>query len=495
MRLVGGTAKLRSPAQGKAGESDERKGPMSDNSMFEKMFKAYDVRATYPNPLNEEAAWKIGYATGQFYKSSRQDIAPSQRVRQENTVVVGRDMRPHSPALQKALMDGLRAVGLDVIDVGMIDTSFIYFAVNHEDCVGGIQTTASHNPAQYNGFKISGAKAKPIGEATGLNEIKRIASTVKVGQAPVTGKLESKDLWPQYKQHVRQFLKMGRKLRVVVDASNGMAGKMVPEVFGDEAKLEIIPVLFEITGSFVHDPNPLVESNLTQLKQKMAEVKPDLGVCFDGDADRCVFVTEDGQSVGSDLVTALIARDFLNMPENKGSTILYDLRSSHVVADEVRAAGGVPRRERVGHSFMKKTLAETHAVFGGELSGHFYFRDNFNADSGAIAFARVLSILSNQNKRFSELVNPLRRYAQSGEMNFQIEDKDGKIRELAEKYRNAQVDYLDGITVDAGDWWFNVRKSNTEPLLRLNLEAKTPKLLEEKLAELKGILGEPAKGH
>jgi phosphomannomutase len=288
---------------------------------------------------------------------------------------------------------------------------------------------------------------------------------------------------------------MGRKLRVVVDASNGMAGKMVPEVFGDESKLEIIPVLFEITGSFVHDPNPLVESNLVQLKQKIAEVKPDFGVCFDGDADRCVFVTEDGQSVGSDLMTALIARDFLSMPENKGSAVVYDLRSSHVVADEVKAAGGVPKRERVGHSFMKKTLAEMKAVFGGELSGHFYFRDNFFADSGAIAFARMLSILSNQNKRFSELVNPLRRYAQSGEMNFQIEDKDGKIRELAEAYRKAKVDYLDGITVDGGDWWFNVRKSNTEPLLRLNLEAKTPKLLQEKLTELKGILGEPVQGH
>lgn len=463
--------------------------------MMEKLFKAYDVRATYPNPLNEEAAWKIGHATGQFLKRSRQNIPDNQKVRQENTVVVGRDMRLSSPDLSRSLIEGLRSTGMNVIDVGVIDTSFIYFAVNHEDCVGGIQTTASHNPANYNGFKISGPKAKPIGAATGLEDIKRIASTLRVGPTGVSGKLETKDLWPQYKQHVLKFLNLKRKLRVAIDASNGMAGKMVPAVFGDVPNLEIIPLNFEITGTFVHEPNPLVESNLAQLKDLIARTKPDLGVCFDGDADRCIFLTETGTSIGCDLVTALLARDFLQQPGNKGSAIVYDLRSSHVVADEVKAAGGVPRRERVGHAYMKKTLAEANAVFGGELSGHFYFRDNFYADSGAIAFARLLSVLSAQDQPLSQIIAPLRRYAQSGEMNFEVEDKDGKIRDLAEAYRKAQVDYLDGITVDMGDWWFNVRKSNTEPLLRLNLEANSPRLLDEKLKELKKILGEPAHGH
>jgi phosphomannomutase len=231
------------------------------------------------------------------------------------------------------------------------------------------------------------------------------------------------------------------------------------------------------------------------LKALIAKEKPDLGVCFDGDADRCMFVDENQKAIGCDIITALVARDFLQMPQNKGSTIVYDLRSSHVVADEVKSAGGVPRRDRVGHAFIKKTMSETKAVFGGELSGHFYFRDNFFADSGAIAFARVLSVLSGQPKPISHLVAPLHRYSQSGEVNFQVEDKDGKIRELAEAYKKGQVDYLDGITVDLGDWWFNVRKSNTEPLLRLNLEAKTPQLEEEKFAELKKILGEPAHGH
>jgi phosphomannomutase len=231
------------------------------------------------------------------------------------------------------------------------------------------------------------------------------------------------------------------------------------------------------------------------LKEEMRRQRPDLGVCFDGDADRCIFLDEKERMIGCDLVTALLARDFLREPKNKGSTIVYDLRSSHVVSDEVKAAGGVPRRDRVGHAFMKKTLAETKAVFGGELSGHFYFRDNFYADSGAIAFARVLSVLSQQPGALGALVDPLKRYAQSGEVNFQVEDKDGKIRELADAYRSGQVDYLDGITVELKDWWFNVRKSNTEPLLRLNLEAKSKDLMEQKFAELKKLLGEPVHGH
>jgi phosphomannomutase len=460
--------------------------------MIDKIFKAYDVRATYLNPLNEDAAWKVGHATAQFLKRSRQG---ADRVKLEDTIVVGRDMRPSSPSLAKALIDGISSVGMNVIDVGMIDTSFMYFAINYLDAVGGIQTTASHNPVQYNGFKISGPKATPIGAASGLDDIKRIASSLRPGQTGLSGKLESRDLWVEYRKHVLQFLQLKRPIRVVVDASNGMAGKMVPAVFDGVADLHIIPVLFEITGSFTHEPNPLVEENLAQLKQRIGQEKPDLGVCFDGDADRCVFVDENEKMIGCDIITALLARDFLQMPQNKGSTIVYDLRSSHAVADEVKAAGGIPRRDRVGHAFMKKTLAETKAVFGGELSGHFYFRDNFYADSGAIAFARVLSVLSAQSKPLGELVAPLHRYSQSGEVNFRVEDKDGKIRELADLYKKFQVDYLDGITVDIGDWWFNVRKSNTEPLLRLNLEAKTPAIMEAKFTELKKILGEPVHGH
>jgi phosphomannomutase len=468
---------------------------IDETVMIEKIFKAYDVRATYPNPLNEEAAWKVGHATGQFLKRSRQSIPENQRVRLEDTVVVGRDMRPSSPDLANALTDGLRSTGMNVVDVGMVDTSFIYFAINHLDCVGGVMTTASHNPVQYNGFKISGPKAKPIGAASGLDDIKRIATSLRVGNTGLSGKHEEMDLWGPYRQHVLQFLDLRRPLKVAVDASNGMAGKMVPKVFGDIDKLQIVPILFEITGSFVHEPNPLVESNLQMLKDKMAEEPCDLGACFDGDADRCMFLDERARAVGSDMITALLAQEFLSRPENKGSTIVYDLRSSHAVPDTIKAAGGVPRRDRVGHAFIKKTMSETKAVFGGELSGHLYFRDNFYADSAAVAFACVLTILGKHDAPFGELMASFQKYTQSGEINFQVEDKDAKIRELADAYKRGQIDYLDGITIDFGDWWFNVRKSNTEPLLRLNLETESPEMLRSKMAELKKILGEPAQGH
>lgn len=463
-----------------------------ENIMIETIFKAYDVRATYPSPLDESAAWKVGFSTAQFLQQTAQKQGG---VRLADTIAVGRDMRPHSPALAKALCDGIRAGGMNVIDVGMIDTSFIYFAVNHLDCIGGIQVTASHNPIEYNGFKISGPKAKPIGSASGLDEIKRIAASLTDTNAASKGRYEERDLWPEYKKTVLRFLDLKRPLRVAIDASNGMGGKMLPAVFGDVPNLTIIPILFDITGSFVHDPNPLVEKNLRMLQDKMKQSPVDLGACFDGDADRCMFLDETGKSIGSDIVTALLAEDYLRQPANKGAAIVYDLRSSHVVPDVVKALGGEPVRDRVGHAFIKKTMAEKQAIFGGELSGHIYFKDYYYADSAAVAFARVLSILSAQDKPLSKLISQYHRYSQSGEINFRVEDKDGAIRKLADTYAAAQIDYLDGITVDNGDWWFNVRKSNTEPLLRLNLEAKTAKEVEQRLAELQPILGEPAHGH
>ena len=461
--------------------------------MIDKIFKAYDVRATYPNPLNEENAWKVGHAAAQFLKRSRSTVAVDARVKREDTMIVGRDMRPHSPDLANALIDGIRSVGMNVIDVGMVDTSFIYFAINHLGTVGGIMTTASHNPVQYNGFKISGPKAKPIGSATGLDDIKRIASGLRVGATGMKATVQEMDLWAEYRAHVLQFLDLKRPMRVVVDASNGMAGLMVPKVFDSVPNLEIIPMLFEITGSFVHDPNPLVDSNMDMLKAKVKETGADLGGCFDGDADRCFFVDEKAQTLGCDILTAMMARDFLE--ETPGATIVYDLRSSKVVPDEITAAGGVPKRDRVGHAFIKKTMAETKAVFGGELSGHFYFQGNFYADSGAIAFAKVLSVLSKSTATASEQIKPLKRYFQSGEVNFHVEDKQAKIREIAEAYKDGKSDYLDGITVDRKDWWFNVRQSNTEPMLRLNLECPTQAMLDEKFKELKKMLGEPVEGH
>src|SRR6267142_4644485 len=242
--------------------------------MIEKIFKAYDVRATYPNPLNEEMAWRVGHASGQYLKRSRQGLPSDQRVRNEGAMIVGRDMRPSSRDLAKSLADGIRSTGMNVIDIGLCDTSMVYFAINHEDCVGGIMTTASHNPINYNGFKISGPKARPIGAASGLDDIKRIASILRVGQTGQMGEHQPKDLWPAYRKHVLQFLKLQRPLRVAIDASNGMAGKMIPAVFGSMKDLEIIPILFEITGNFTHEPNPLAEKNLEMLKAKMRETNP-----------------------------------------------------------------------------------------------------------------------------------------------------------------------------------------------------------------------------
>lgn len=466
--------------------------PTTSPADLGKIFKAYDVRSTYPSPLNEEAAWKVGYATATYLKG----LAANSGVGKKDTLVVGRDMRPHSPSLAKALTDGILAAGVNVIDIGVIDTSMIYFAINHLDALGGIQTTASHNPINYNGFKISGPKAIPIGSSSGLDEIKKIAVGLTSIHAGPAAKVEAADIWAAYKAHVLQFLDLRRPMKVVIDASNGMAGKMVPAVFGDVKGLTIVPILFEITGSFTHEPNPLVDKNLDMLRAKLAQTPDaDCGSMFDGDADRCLFLDEKGKTIGCDILTALLAKDFLAKPKNKGSAIVYDLRSSHVVKDEVEKAGGVPVRDRVGHAFIKKTLKEKDAVFGGELSGHFYFRDNFYADSGAIAFAVLLSVLSAQPKKLSELVAPLYTYYPTGEVNFEVEDKDGTIAKLAEKYKAGKIDYLDGITVELEGWWFNVRKSNTEPLLRLNLEAKTPKLRDEKYAELQTILGHPAEGH
>jgi phosphomannomutase len=459
--------------------------------MNEKIFKAYDIRATYPDMLNEQTAWKVGFAAAQFLGHSQS----KDKLKLPDTLLVGRDMRTSSPGLAKSLSDGIRAAGLNVVDVGMIDTSMIYFAINHLGALGGIQTTASHNPAQYNGFKISGPLAKPIGSATGLDSIKQIALGLSGSQTPPRGGYEEQDLWGPYRQHVLKFLTLKRPIRVVVDGSNGMAGKMVPAIFNNVPNLTIVPLLFEITGTFVHDPNPLVDENLAMLRTKIKKEKPDFGVCFDGDADRCFFLDETSKTVGCDLVTAVLARDFLHQKGGQGSPIVYDLRSSKVVPEEIKSAGGVPKRDRVGHAFIKKTMAETGAVFGGELSGHFYFRDNFFADSGAIAFARLLTILSAQSEPMSKMILPLRRYSQSGEVNFRVADKDAAIKQLAGAYPKAAIDYLDGITIDVGDWWFNVRMSNTEPLLRLNLEAKTQEMMEEKFGEVKEILGEPVVGH
>jgi phosphomannomutase len=300
--------------------------------------------------------------------------------------------------------------------------------------------------------------------------------------------VEKRDLTIEYRSHVLKFLRSNiRPLKIAIDASNGMAGKMVPVVFG-ELPIEIVKLNFEHKGVFKHEPNPLIEGNLADLKAAIKRNKCDFGICFDGDGDRLIMVDEKGQTINCDLLTALMVPYFLKVKPK--SVIVYDLRSSLVVSEEILKGGGIPRRERVGHAFMKKALRDSHAIFGGELSGHFYYRDNYYADSGLITMVHVLNIVSDTKAPVSELIRPLRRYCNSGEVNFKVEDKKIKMEELARRYHDAQIDYLDGITVRYKDWWFNSRPSNTEPLLRLNVEAKTKELLDEKFSEISKMLGE-----
>lgn len=472
--------------------------------MLGRVFKAYDIRGTYPDLLTDQMAWQIGFGSSQFLLGDAQadgDTTPMMK-----NIVVGRDMRLSSPKLAENLIKGITDHGGSVIDLGLIDTSMIYFAVNYFDCAGGVMVTASHNPPQYNGFKVSKRKAKPVGEATGLALIRKHAAMVdRTGSSalPVAGagKAESRDLWGPYSKHVLSFLKLGgKKLKIVIDASNGMAGTLVPKVFGKKGAnvpgLEIVELNFDNTkGEFVHEPNPLVAANVAQLQAAVVEHEADAGFCYDGDADRCVAVDEKGRIVGCDHLTAVMAPYFLK--EAPGAAVVYDLRSSKAVEEEIRKHKGKPVKGRVGHVFMKQALAEEGGIFGGELSGHFYFRDNFNADSGAIAMCSLLSILAQSGKKLSDLVKPVARYAQSGEINFENENKDEAIARVVEELgpgsdTDADIEELDGITLDCFDregWWCNIRKSNTEPLLRLNAEAKDQKTLAAALAKIEPLLG------
>lgn len=455
--------------------------------MNPEIFKAYDIRGVYPDDFNEEDAWKIGQATARFLPSLIKGY--ERGLREAQSLVVSRDMRTHSEPLAQALIEGIRSAGVGVIDIGLIDTPQIYFAINHLGTCGGIQVTASHNPAKYNGFKIAGKGAIPIGVDTGLKEIKHMALQLPHTKGNPTGRYEQRDLWPEYKKHVLQFLSPSlKKKKVAIDASNGMAGKAIPILLGD-VPIEVIEINFEHAGKFKHDPDPLKEKNLAQLKSTVKKENCALGICFDGDADRMIMVDENGDTIPCDLITALLVPYFLE--KKPRSAIVYDLRSSRVVMEEIIRCGGTPRRERVGHSYMKKAMRDTHAIFGGELSGHFYFEQNFYADSAAIMLMHTLNVIDQKSKPVSELIKPLRRYHSSGEVNFKVDNKEVRMEELARRYGDGKVDHLDGVTVDFKDWWFNCRPSNTEPLLRLNVEAKTKELLNEKLKEIEQQLGTP----
>jgi len=446
------------------------------------IFKAYDIRGTYPGEIDEDAARRIGAALARFCDASR--------------LAVGRDMRTSSEALARAFARGASSVGAEVLDLGLVSTDGLYFASGKLD-VPACMVTASHNPARYNGFKPCRAGAAPIGSESGLKDIQALAEEDE-GAAEVSDHQDSEvaqlDIIGDYSAHCRSFVKVEalRPLKVVIDAGNGMAGLTVPVVFED-LPFQLVPLYFELDGTFPNHPaSPIEPENLVDLQRAVQETGSDLGIAFDGDADRMFLVDERSNPVSGSTTTALVAERVLK--KQPGERIIYNLICSWTVPEIIRENGGEPIRTRVGHSFIKDVMAKTGAAFGGEHSGHYYFRDNFRADSGMIAALLVLEALSLADKPLSELLEPYNRYFASGEINSEVKDQQERLEVLADGYQEGKQDRTDGLTVELEDWWFNCRPSNTEPLLRLNLEARTEELMKTKRNEVLSLIRENGEG-
>jgi phosphomannomutase len=441
---------------------------------LEPIFKAYDVRGVYPRDFNEDAAYRIG---GAFARFSR---APA--------VIVGRDMRSSSAPLSEAFVRGVTESGSDTIDIGLVSTDVVYFASGRHGLPGAM-FTASHNPPEYNGIKMCLAGAAPVGQDTGLADIRALAQG-SLSPAARRGAVRNIDAVAEFADHLvaQVDVRAMRPLTVVVDAANGMAGKMVPAVF-DHLPVTLIPLYFELDGTFPNHPaDPIQPENLKDLQRIVLETGADLGIAFDGDADRCFLVDESAQPVSGSLTTALVGQRILRRHPNE--TVIHNVICSRVVREVIDEAGGTAVRSRVGHSFVKQLMASTGAIFGGEHSGHYYFRDNFRADSGLLAALYVLEAMSEENATLSTLLAPLRRYAASGEINTKVADQQATIERISAAYTDGTQDRLDGLTVDYADWWFNVRPSNTEPLLRLNVEATTDELMRAKRDEILTVIRE-----
>jgi phosphomannomutase len=449
-----------------------------------KVFKAYDVRGLYPSELDEDGAYRIGRAYVEHFEP--------------RTIAVGRDMRLSSPAMAAAAMEGAADGGANVLDLGLVGTEMVYYAVGELELEGGICVTASHNPKDYTGMKIVRRGALPVGGDSGLMEVRdRAESYPDMARGhtagPVRrGEVQEKDVWPGFVEKVLSFIDAEaiRPLRVVVDAANGMAGVMLPPVFERLPQLEVVSCHFEPDGTFPnHEPNPLLPENREFIVARTRSEGADLGVAYDGDADRCFFVDDTGDFVPGDFVTALLAEAVLE--KEPGGKVIYDVRASRAVPETIERAGGIPLVNRVGHAFIKHRMREEGAVFAGEVSAHYYFRDFSQADSGVVPFLLMLELLSKRGRKLSELLAPYReRFFLTGEINTPVADVPLKLQELKEHYAagGGRVSHLDGISIDFDDWHFNVRPSNTEPLLRLNLEALARELMEEKRDEVLALI-------
>ena len=445
-----------------------------------KVFKAYDVRGLYRDELDEQGAEAIGRAYIEQFEPRR--------------IAVGRDMRLSSSTMQEAFMRGAATAGADVLDLGLVGTEMVYFAVGSLELEGGAMVTASHNPKQYTGMKIVRRGALPVGGDSGLLDVRdRAMSEPDIAGARhptrAEGTIEAHDIWPAYVERVLSFVDVSaiKPLRVVIDAANGMAGAMLPPVL-ERLPVEAVRCYFEPDGSFPnHEPNPLLPENREFIVAKTLEEGADLGVAFDGDADRCFFVDDTGDFVAGDFVTALFAESVLE--KEPGAKVIYDVRASRAVPDTIEREGGIALMNRVGHAFIKARMRKDDASFAGEVSGHYYFRDFSQADSGVVPFLLMLELISKRGRPLSELLAPLRgRYFITGEINTPVPDVALKLQELKERYADGRVTHLDGISVDFDDWHFNVRPSNTEPLLRLNLEATSEELMEQKRDEVLEVI-------
>jgi phosphomannomutase len=462
-----------------ASPSDRTAAPV-DPDRLAAVFKAYDIRGLAPEQLDADLCAAVGAAFAAFVAEA--DGA--------DRVIIARDMRPTGPELVEAFADGVTSQGLDVVDVGLGSTDLCYFAAGALDAPGAM-FTASHNPAAYNGIKLCRSGARPVGEDTGLDDIRRRAAA-GVPPAATTGSRREEELLSRFADHVRSFVDVGRlaPLKVVADTANGMGGLVVPAVF-DPLPFDLEILFPELDGTFPNHPaDPIQPENQRDLQERVLATGADVGLAFDGDADRVFLVDEKAQLLSGSLTTAIVADEMLT--REPGGTVIHNLICSKTVPEVVREAGGTPVRTRVGHSFIKAVMAETGAVFGGEHSGHYYFRDNYRADSGLIAALIVLDVLSRAGKPLSELRLPYERYAASGELNSEVPDPRAVIDRVAEHYADAEQDRLDGLTVDLGDWWFNLRPSNTEPLLRLNLEARDTEDCTRRVGEVRVIMEQAA---
>jgi phosphomannomutase len=450
---------------------------VSPPSSLASIFKAYDVRGVVPDELDADVARRIGSAFIEWSGAPR--------------IVLGRDCRLSSPELADAIAEGVTTRGASLVDLGLASTDLLYFASGSLD-VPGVMLTASHNPKQYNGLKFCLSGARPVGEDSGLAEIRALAERPSPRSSAAPGAREHLDLLDRYVEHVLAFVDVERMrpLTVVADTANGMGGLVVPKVF-ERLPITLHHLFPELDGTFPNHPaDPLDPANQVDLKSAVLEHGADVGLAFDGDADRVFLVDEGANDVSGSLVTALVAQAMLR--REPGAKIVHNLICSWVVPEVVREQGGVPIRTRVGHSFIKQVMAETGAIFGGEHSGHYYFRDNFRADSGLIAAVVCLAELSGANSPLSELLRPFRRYFASGEINSRVADPRATLEVLSSRFADGREDRVDGLTVEFDDWWFNARPSNTEPLLRLNVEARTEELLREKTAEVVDLIREEA---